>query len=454
MYWGPCDAPDWFFFQVGLESSAPSDDCEEQKSEVSMLLKLFILLFLVQNQVLAGESDLFSSEEDGSSEQEDDEHDRSSSQEHHHWGYHDQEAWLSAFQDCSGKSQSPIDIETSKAIYDPSLRMIELEGYDLTEENSLTLLNNGHTVQLSLPNTMRIKKGFDQVYLAAQLHFHWGTIEVPGSEHTIDNVHFPAEIHVVHYNSKYANLSEAATKPDGLAVLGGLIGIGLRENENYEKILSALTDVSIEESKTEIPGFNVRHLLPNNLKKFYRYNGSLTTPPCFQTVNWTMFNDTITVSRKQLAALEDTLKAGHNQLLSKNFRAPQLLYGRRVLSSFSSLPVVHSRNADVPPNTKTSPVMEKSGTPGKPLCAVDCPEVGDDSRVLTECFVACHVWVVFLNGDFSPTGDKLAIAFGALFAVTLLIFSLYAYQQRKKSSQIKKDSRQNVIYKQATKEEV
>lgn len=49
-------------------------------------------------------------------------------------------------------------------------------------------------VQLNLPNTMRIVKGFDQVYLAAQLHFHWGNTEVPGSEHTIDNVHFPAEV--------------------------------------------------------------------------------------------------------------------------------------------------------------------------------------------------------------------------------------------------------------------
>lgn len=143
---------------------------------------------------------------------------------------------------------------------------------------------------------MRITKGFNEVYLAAQLHFHWGTIEVPGSEHTIDNIHFPAEvrisnscvynvhswntllhfinkgisvgipvdlhssclhlvltlrlialnlfceiqqnnnhiviihffpfkIHVVHYNSKYANMTEAASKADGLAVLGGFIGV-------------------------------------------------------------------------------------------------------------------------------------------------------------------------------------------------------------------------------------
>ncbi|KAG9263511.1 carbonic anhydrase 14-like [Astyanax mexicanus] len=384
-----------------------------------MLLKLFILLLLlVQDQVLAGESHSSSSEEDGSSEHDDDEHEKSSSHEHR-WGYEDQEAWRSAYHDCNGKSQSPIDIETSKAIYDRSLPAIKLDGYDLTDQPGLKLHNNGHTLQLSLPSSMRILKGFDEIYLAAQLHFHWGTIEVPGSEHTIDNVHFPAEIHVVHYNSKYADLAEAASKKDGLAVLGGFIGIGLHENENYEKILSALTDVSIEESDTMIPGFNIRHLLPNNLEKFYRYNGSLTTPPCFQTVNWTMFNDTITVSRRQLAALEKTLKAGQNQLLSKNFRAPQLLHGRRVLASFSTSPSVDSANTNTFTGEKSLPKVKTSGT-----------------------------------FDDMSKGDVLAIAFGALFVMTLLGFSAYAYQQRKKYSKFKKDTRQNVIYKPATKEEV
>nr|XP_046197114.1 carbonic anhydrase 9-like [Oncorhynchus gorbuscha] len=235
-----------------------------------------------------------------------------------HWGYEDQAAWSSEFSHCSGKSQSPIDIDTRRALYDRSLPPITLEDYDLTDSSELTLLNNGHTLQLVLPNTMRITSGFDNEFRAAQLHFHWGTKEVPGSEHTIDNVHFPAEIHIVHYNSKYANLSEAASKSDGLAVLGGLH----------------------RESNTEIPAFNVRHLLPNKLERFYRYNGSLTTPPCFQTVNWTMFNDTITVSRRQLGALEDTLKAGQHQHLTKNFRAPQLLHGRHVLASFTDTPTI------------------------------------------------------------------------------------------------------------------
>ncbi|XP_055731476.1 carbonic anhydrase 14 [Salvelinus fontinalis] len=391
-----------------------------------MILKIFLTLLFLHGLVLNASSSSSSSEEEdgGSSEKDSEEHHPKGVPHGGHWGYEDQAAWSSEFSHCSGKSQSPIDIDTRRALYDRSLPPITLEGYDLTDSSALTLLNNGHTLQLVLPNTMRVTSGFDNEFRAAQLHFHWGTKEVPGSEHTIDNVHFPAEIHIVHYNSKYANLSEAASKSDGLAVLGGFIGIGLHENDNYEKILSALADVSIEESNTEIPAFNVRHLLPNKLERFYRYNGSLTTPPCFQTVNWTMFNDTITVSRRQLAALEDTLKAGQHQHLTKNFRAPQLLYGRHVLASFADTPtIVVAGHPSISINTLSE--TDASNSEG--------PSTGP-AEVLAK-------------------GDILAIAFGALFAVTLLLFTLYAFQQRKKYSSIKKDSRQNVIYKPATKEE-
>ncbi|KTG04322.1 hypothetical protein cypCar_00030731 [Cyprinus carpio] len=364
-----------------------------------MLLDILLVLHL-QVLVVASSS---SAEEDESSERDAQQSKGSSHQ--HHWGYHDQDAWLSAFEHCNGKSQSPINIDTHKVFSEPRLPPIKLEGYDLTGSHALTLINDGHTLQLSLPSSMRVMSGFDHVYVAAQLHFHWGTKEVPGSEHTIDHVHFPAEIHVVHYNSKYANLSEAASKADGLAVLGGFIGIGLHDNDNYEKILSALTDISIEESDTEIPGFNVRHLLPDSLDRFYRYNGSLTTPPCFQTVSWTLFNDSIRVSRRQLAALEDTLKTEHNKLLSKNFRAPQLLHGRKVLASFHTESTTRIASK-APSETRDNNIMESNG-------------------------------------------QILAIIFGVLFAVTLLVSSVYTYRQRKKYSKFKKDSKPNVIYKPA-----
>ncbi|CAH2297425.1 carbonic anhydrase 9-like, partial [Pelobates cultripes] len=70
------------------------------------------------------------------------------------------------------------------------------------------------------------------------------------------------------------------------------------------------------------------------LDRYYRYNGSLTTPPCFQSVNWTIFNQTITLSEQQLATLEDSIHSDHDHVLQMNFRQPQSLNGRLVLSSF------------------------------------------------------------------------------------------------------------------------
>ncbi|XP_058876748.1 carbonic anhydrase 9-like isoform X1 [Acipenser ruthenus] len=396
-----------------------------------------LFVFLLQSLFLTTVSPEPSSEEDSSSEIHHEEQRKSGS--HGHWKYDDQDTWSLDFKNCSGKSQSPINIDTRAAIFTPALPPIVLQGYDLSDEEKLTLQNNGHTLQLSLPDTMRIVRGFDNVFVAAQLHFHWGTVKVPGSEHTVDGLHFPAEIHVVHYNTKYDSLSEAASKTDGLAVLGAFIEIGPQENANYDNILSSLTDVSIEESDTEIPGFNVRFLLPPNLDHFYRYNGSLTTPPCFQTVNWTIFNETVKVSRKQLSELEDTLKAGHDTVLSKNFRASQLLYGRRVLSSFEALSSPGGVSSGGTEDTSSGKSSKRGARLGS----------GEDSseKDLTDKDEEDAKFALGL-------GEILAIVFGVLFIVTLLSFMMYMVQQRKKNSRLRKDTRQNVIYTPASKEGV
>ena len=63
-------------------------------------------------------------------------------------------------------------------------------------------------------------------YNFAAVHFHWNRDTAKGgSEHTINSVHYPAEMHIVHFNSKYRNVEEAARQSDGLAVLGVLMNV-------------------------------------------------------------------------------------------------------------------------------------------------------------------------------------------------------------------------------------
>jgi carbonic anhydrase len=53
-----------------------------------------------------------------------------------------------------------------------------------------------------------------------QLHFHWGSVDSIGSEHTVNGKSYAGEMHLVHYNSKYGDFDSALKHSDGLAVLG------------------------------------------------------------------------------------------------------------------------------------------------------------------------------------------------------------------------------------------
>ncbi|KGL75041.1 Carbonic anhydrase 9, partial [Tinamus guttatus] len=208
--------------------------------------------------------------------------------------------WDSHDPDCGGAMQSPININTAETVFSPQLRPIQLVGYSLSSKEMLKLKNNGHTVVLELPELLAIAGGYAQQYKAVQLHLHWGSPSGPGSEHTVNNHRFPAEIHVVHYNTKYNNFKEAMVHPDGLAVLGAFLEVGPRENPYYRQILEHLYKIEGEDEEVLVPGFNIAGLLPANLNLYFRYNGSLTTPPCYQTVKWTVFNQTVQLSQDQV----------------------------------------------------------------------------------------------------------------------------------------------------------
>ncbi|CAI9618266.1 unnamed protein product [Staurois parvus] len=274
--------------------------------------------------------------------------------------------WDKAYPACGGREQSPINVDTWDSKFDPTLGPIQVSGYDVSPEESLKLKNNGHTVVLQLPDSLQINGGLANTYRAAQLHFHWGSHSSPGSEHTVNGQKFPGEIHVVHYSSNFQGLEEAVTQPGGLAVLAAFIEEGPDENEDYEHLLTHLENVKEAGQSTEIPGFDIRGLLPHQLDRYYRYNGSLTTPPCYQTVNWTIFNQTVLLSENQLAILEDTIHHDHDHVLQMNFREPQSLNGRLVLSSFDL-------------RCQDGKLLEKVGSPLELTCCLSIQQLYNTS---------------------------------------------------------------------------
>jgi carbonic anhydrase len=202
-----------------------------------------------------------------------------------HWSYSgetgpDHWAEISAeFALCeAGVEQSPIDIVDSDA-FEVGLDDLVLSW----QPSSLTVLNNGHTIQANVAagNTTT----FDGVdYDLVQFHFH------KPSEHTINSEPFPMELHFVH-----------ATAEGDLAVIGVLLAEG-EANPAFDILWAAQDETDAEtEATAEVADFDLTSLLPDDLSR-YRYSGSLTTPPCSEGVNWNVLANPVTMSTAQIEA--------------------------------------------------------------------------------------------------------------------------------------------------------
>jgi len=263
-----------------------------------------------------------------------------------HWTYTGElgpAGWAKLFPKCGGgKKQSPIDIQTSAVKYDPSLTPFVFHGYDKLDHKAI-IKNNGHSVEIDLmKNRYAISGGgLPTTYKAAQFHFHWADEDSKGSEHTLDGKTYPLELHIVHYSDKYRSLSEAASQPDGLAVLGFFFEVAAMDNYGYQTIVDDIDDIIYEYEVEPVGTMKLRDLLSDDLSKFYRYSGSLTTPACHESVIWTIFKDTIKISDAQLAHFRTLLiNEPHeaSKTMNNNYRPVQPLNGRTVYSNDKASP--------------------------------------------------------------------------------------------------------------------
>jgi carbonic anhydrase len=220
------------------------------------------------------------------------------------WGLLDED-----FAKClEGLEQSPILISTTGSIHRP-LPSLELE-YQTAD---LDVENNGHTVEAHLPEgsvagTLLI--GGDRTYRLER--FHWHT----PSEHWIDGNVLPMELHMVHH------------APGGAAVVvAAMIRVG-HNNDELNKIWSVLPQDPGDE--VEVEDFDLAKLLPNG-RESYRYNGSLTTPPCGEGVRFIILAEPVEISTLQLARFW-ALFYGNERFPVGNARPPQSRNDRRVVT--------------------------------------------------------------------------------------------------------------------------
>ncbi|XP_065262661.1 carbonic anhydrase 9 [Emys orbicularis] len=397
---------------------------------------------------------------------EDSSHPKKKGPGHGHWSYADKDEWQLEFPDCGGQMQSPINIDTNSTIFSRELQPVVLAGYNLDPSEQLSLMNNGHTVVLRLPGSLTIASGYPQEYRAMQLHLHWGSPEGPGSEHTVDGRRYDGEIHMVYYNPSSDSIKEAMRQPGGLAVLAAFLQVGPEDNVHYQHLLEQLHEVQEEGKETTVAGFNIEGLLPANLSRYYRYSGSLTTPPCYQTVNWTVFNQTVLLSKEQISLLETTLQGDDDKDLQNNFRLTQSLHGRKVLASFQaslSPRQVPLPDDGVPPMTPAPDgatersTAEAPGADGSDAPVTPAPEdaAGGSTDKAPEEGAGCPPCADSEKqlGFALQTAEVLAGLFGGLFAVTALAFLIYIYKQRSQTRRPDSHPKPNVIYTAATTDE-
>lgn len=178
----------------------------------------------------------------------------------------------------AGLEQSPIDLG-GYVEGDDSLKKLKHK----FRPSDLTVVNNGHTVVVNVDNGSFTKTENGRQPLL-QYHFH------APSENTLNGVAYPLEVHFVH-------LTEAGK----ISVVGVFYEEG-EENESLGRILDVAPEHIGEASVSgeKIDGNDV--LGGKKTKEYYRFAGSLTTPPCTEGVNWYVSKDIQTASAEQIEA--------------------------------------------------------------------------------------------------------------------------------------------------------
>ncbi|XP_055710079.1 carbonic anhydrase 6-like [Phlebotomus papatasi] len=237
-----------------------------------------------------------------------------------------------------GICQSPIDIRPETCIREhPST--LELQNFDV-QPNSMLVENNGYTVQFSFefgqnaPYINTQMQNALKVYKLAQLHFHIGDDDYEGSEHTIDEMYYSFEIHLVFFNSAYHDATAATSFHDGLLVLSILfLHSDYAQNLPFTEYLH---NAKYSGEKYFVANNLLHHRLIDFIRyenfQYVRYAGSLTTPSYAETVTWFVSTDIRFINEMDLRIIRGI--EGDAGLIAGNMRPVQPNNGRKCYKNY------------------------------------------------------------------------------------------------------------------------
>ncbi len=174
---------------------------------------------------------------------------------------------------------------------------------------NMRVVHDGHSVQM-VHHADSVVHWKGRSYQLLQLHFH------DPSEHLLEGVPYPMEMHLVHKDAQ-----------GHVLVIGVFLKLG-SENQELAKAgawIKQRLGHRLPEEGEEVSGrliMDVTHLLPADTSHYYEYEGSLTTPPCTEGVQWVVLKEPIEISERQVDRFV--------RAYGPTARAAQPLHGRQV----------------------------------------------------------------------------------------------------------------------------
>lgn len=200
----------------------------------------------------------------------------------------------------SGRAQSPVDIHKKDLQHEANPHRLKFS----YKSGSAVLQLRDHDVALEWMEDGGFAYWDEQEYKLRHLHLH------TPSEHSINSVRFPLEVHMVHEGPNSKLLVVALQYKYG------------KEDEFLVEVMKDFPSL-VDSGRQDHHVGNVSVSIMKLGEQYYHYMGSLTTPPCTEGVTWIIMKKKRNISKDQVNVIL-------NAELGENARPKQPLNGRTI----------------------------------------------------------------------------------------------------------------------------